>query len=400
MRRVLVLDAQGRPGLVAIRRLGRCGYTVTAGSNLRLNAGWFSKHTGRRLLYSSPATDEDAFLRAIEVELSAREYDLLLPVDQQTVELVVGNRARFEPYTTIPFPPTDIVEVGLDKAKTIRAARDAGVTVPESVLAVPDDVASVADHLGYPVVVKPCRGTGRSGVTVCESPDELRETYHATVERHGRTILQEFIPAGEERGVYTLYDGDGRLVRVTVQRRLRSHPPEGGASTYRETVSDPDLVEVADRLLGSIGWHSGVAMVEFRTDPRTGDPVLMEINPRLWGSLTLSVFAGVDFPNHLSRVALGEPVEPDLRYAVGVRSRDLFRDLQQLRQREDTATAVGEFFEPSPRPCSYDGLSWDDPLPTLGHCLYYSKHLHRLLRSRLPRSRPAQAREESSVEVG
>jgi predicted ATP-grasp superfamily ATP-dependent carboligase len=395
MSRVLVLDAQARHALVVIRSLGRRGYTVTAGNETRLNAGWLSKYTSRRLLYPAPATDEAAFLRAIEEELSTYDYEMLLPVAQHTVELVVRNRARFEPYTTVPFPPTEVVDVGLDKAKTVQAARAVGVPVPESVLEVPSDLDEVADRLGYPVVVKPRHGSGRVGVAVCYSRDDLRNAYRKTVERHGPTILQEFIPYGEERGVYTLYDSDGQLVRVTVQRRLRSHPPEGGASTYRETVEDPELVELADRLLTSLGWRDGVAMVEFRTDPRTGSPVLMEVNPRLWGSLALSVFAGVDFPYLLSQLALGKPVARDLNYAVGVRARDLFTDFQQVLKREDRAAALAEFLEPSSHPCCFDVLSWDDPLPTAGHCLYYASHVRRRVRERLTTSEPAEVSAEN-----
>jgi protein-tyrosine-phosphatase len=41
---------------------------------------------------------------------------------------------------------------------------------------------------------------------------------------------------------------------------------------------------------------TGPAMFEFKADPATGRMALMEINGRLWGSLALSVAAGVDFP--------------------------------------------------------------------------------------------------------
>ncbi len=48
-------------------------------------------------------------------------------------------------------------------------------------------------------------------------------------------------------------------------------------------------------------------MVEFKTDERTGEPVLMEINGRFWGSLQLAIDAGVDFPRLLVECAEGRP---------------------------------------------------------------------------------------------
>jgi len=37
-------------------------------------------------------------------------------------------------------------------------------------------------------------------------------------------------------------------------------------------------------------------MVEFRVDARDGTAKLMEVNPRFWGSLQLSILSGADFP--------------------------------------------------------------------------------------------------------
>jgi hypothetical protein len=70
-------------------------------------------------------------------------------------------------------------------------------------------------------------------------------------------------------------------------------------------------------------------MLEFKTDRRTGQPYLMEINGRLWGSLQLAVDAGVDFPALLVGCALGErPARP--AYHVGVRNRWWWGDVDHL----------------------------------------------------------------------
>jgi predicted ATP-grasp superfamily ATP-dependent carboligase len=69
-------------------------------------------------------------------------------------------------------------------------------------------------------------------------------------------------------------------------------------------------------------------MLEFRRSP-TGRAALMELNPRLWGSLQLAIEAGVDFPSllvDLHRGAEIPPIEPRL----GVRSRWLLGDLDHL----------------------------------------------------------------------
>lgn len=367
--RVLVLNAHAKHALAAIRCLGEHGVAVTAGSSKRWSAGAMSKHTDRIIRHPDPVSSPEEFVRALERELQGRTYDMLLPINTSTVRRVVEHKSRLEADTNVPFLPYDRLQVGLDKEQTIETARQAGIPRPKTRLPDEVDFRNVISELGRPVVVKPVFGSSRTGITVCESREELERVYRETQNRHGRTILQEFIPNGGEVGVYTLYDRASELARVTVQRRIRTNPPAGGASTYRETVANPEVLRIADRLLSALDWQ-GVAMVEFRIDARDGEPKLMEINPRLWGSLSLSIHAGVDFPYRLYEFATDPPVERDLTYDVGVESRCLFTDFQQVLNRDDRLTAAREFVARSENPCRFDIVSTADPLPTLGQMLY------------------------------
>lgn len=366
---VLVLDSGSKQGLVSIRSLGEKGLHVTAGDSTKLTPGRLSKYTDRYMTYPWPEENPELFARTIERELERREYDMLLPATDATVEAVVERKSRFEEYTTVPFLPYDDLLIGLDKRRTIEAARRFDVPHPKTLFPDEQSVDRVEEELGYPVIAKPLRGSGRDGVSVCDSRDELERESRRIRAKHGPILLQEFIPLDYECGVYTLYDCSGELTGVTVQRRLRSNPPEGGSSTFRETVDDPELVELTDEFLTSLGWR-GLAMAEFRVDARTGEPKLMEINPRPWGSLALSVYAGVDFPYLLYRLSIGETVEPNLEYEVGVRARFLLTDFLQVLAREDRRRALVEFLTPSSKPCTYDIVSRNDPFPALGQIGY------------------------------
>lgn len=375
---VLLLDCHSRQSLATIRALGRRGVTTTVASHRSWNPGRFSRYAGRFRRVPDPSANPDRFLAAVEAELRARDYEVLLPTNERTVELVVEERERFEAHAALPYPDYETLAVGLDKGRTIRAARAFDVPHPATMLPDEVDLDAAESVLGFPVVVKPQRGSGRDGVSVCGSRAELGAAYRETTDAHGPTQLQEFVPKGEERGVYAIYDGSSTLAGVTVQRRIRSKPPEGGASTVRETVADPALIDRADDLLSGLDWE-GVAMAEFRIDPRDGQPKLLEINPRFWGSLALSVAAGVNFPYRLYRLAVGDPVPVDLTYESGVRGRCLLTDLLQVRDRDDTATAVGEFLRPSRKPTHHDVVSLEDPLPALGQALLVGAALRREL---------------------
>jgi len=367
---VFVLNSHARHGLEAIRCLGLKGIQVTAGSSRRLNAGSLSRFSNRSVSYPDPDGDPGAFIRAIERELAAGEYDMLLPINGPTVELVAEHSARLSDRTNIPFPSYEKLRIGTNKRRTIEAARDIGIPRPKTLFSSESSIDAVHRELDYPLVIKPVRGSGRAGVSICDSFIELERAARQTIAAHGPVLFQEFVSNGGESGVYTLYDSSHSPIARTVQRRIRSHPPEGGASTYRETIEDPDLVALADKLLTGLEWE-GVAMIEFRTDARTGEPKLMEINPRFWGSLPLSRYAGVNFPYLLYHLTVGDDPEPVLDYEVGVRSRYLVTDTLQLFERENQLAALREFFPQFFDSCRYDLLSRKDPLPAFGQFGYY-----------------------------
>jgi predicted ATP-grasp superfamily ATP-dependent carboligase len=79
-----------------------------------------------------------------------------------------------------------------------------------------------------------------------------------------------------------------------------------------------------------LDW-SGVAMVEFKAPP-DGPPVLMEVNPRLWGTLPLYVRAGADVPLAALEYALHGLTPPSPRFEEGRRMRFLLSDLAAIRR--------------------------------------------------------------------
>lgn len=90
-----------------------------------------------------------------------------------------------------------------------------------------------------------------------------------------------------------------------------------------------DLMDKSIALLRELGWE-GVAMVEYRHDPATGESALMEINGRFWGSLPLAYHAGANFPYLYYRLfGLGLPVD-HAPYRAGVRCRYMVPETKRL----------------------------------------------------------------------
>ncbi len=317
---VFVTDAQMRSSLAAIRSLGKQGLNVTGGEVTRFATGFFSKYCQNHFIYPSPVKDTTNFVQQMLGLIQKEKYDVLIPMTDDTLIPIIKHKKEFSKHSILPFADFNIIENALNKAKTIEIALKNDVDCPETYVI--KDINELYEYgeFKYPVIIKPIHGYGSHGVASCNSSEELNKKARYIYENFGSFLIQDYIPYDSEVGVYALLNQDSELRAVTVQRRIRSYPVSGGPSTLRETVYNPELVITALRLLEAMKWE-GVAMVEFRIDPRDGKPKLMEVNPRFWGSLNLSILSGVDFPYLLYKMAMEGDIESHLNYNLGMKCR-------------------------------------------------------------------------------
>ena len=239
-----------------------------------------------------------------------------------------------------------------------------------------------------PAVIKPRISSGSFGIVYVKKKEDLIPSYQKVHARYPFPLIQEWIPdGGGTFGLSALFDEASNIKAAFIHKKLRMYPVQGGPSTLREGVENPQVMELGLSLLKSLDW-AGVGMVEFKVDPRDGIPKLMEVNPRFWGSLQLAIVSEVDFPYLILKMARGESFAPILRYPVGRQCRWLlFGDILHFLtnpNRFHLQPSFFHFFEPK---TSYDILSKDDPLPVLGSVatfftFLYDPEMKRFLESR------------------
>jgi predicted ATP-grasp superfamily ATP-dependent carboligase len=366
-RKVLVVEGASRKAVAAVRSLGRAGFEVHVTSRSLLAPAAGSRFCARSFRHPALAGDGRGFWAAMTRLLAREAYDVVLPMEGDDLEFFSRRRGELPAGTAFPFAPDEVLARAADKHEVMRLAASLGIPAPASELpAGPADLPAIAARIGFPAILKPCRGQGSHGVKRVDDLASLVEWHERIVARFGPALVQEYVPAGGgEFGVSLLMDRGSRTVARFSHRRLRSYPVAGGPSTLREGIRDPAMERDAERLLQALGWY-GVAMVEFRGDPRDGRPRLMEINHRFWGSLQLAVVSGVDFPALLCRLALGEPVAPVLEHPVGVQCRWLFPgDVMHFLSNPDRMRLEPGFFRFSGPELHYDVESWSDPGPAL-----------------------------------
>lgn len=142
------------------------------------------------------------------------------------------------------------------------------------------------DSAEVPFVAKPVEGSSSKGVHYFYD-DEAKKSF----ECNDDYVYQEYIE-GFGCG-YSVYAENGDILVGYGHKRLAEYPIKGGSSVYRTGFFVNKMKEIANKILKKVGW-SGFAMFEFKYT-NEGRLVLIEVNPRIWGSFNQGLQNGANY---------------------------------------------------------------------------------------------------------
>ncbi len=338
---ILILDAGYKQSLAAARSLGRAGLRVAMGEcfvecDPALPVLAFrSRYSSCNVVLPSYAADPDAFASAVLDFVREHPTRVVLPTGDGVISALAPHRNRFDALgCVLALAPNGALEIATDKDRTLEVARKLGIDQPKTMrIDSLSEMPAMLAAFSFPFVLKPAVSwTGRSDHRLLPMEvvdrDEAADVTQGILAAGSSVLAQEWA-CGCREGV-TLFIVDGEVRAACAHVAYRTHPPLGGASVMRESIPVPaDIFDPAVRLAQAIGLE-GVCEVEFRRDA-AGRPLLMEINPRLAGTIENAVHSGVDFPRLIWQWAVGLPVDRVDGYRSGVRTHWLHGELRWLR---------------------------------------------------------------------
>ncbi|MDD2518492.1 MAG: ATP-grasp domain-containing protein [Bacilli bacterium] len=312
--KALVTDGLWRKSISVIRSLGKQNIYVTVCAESLLTTGRWSKFTSKTIKIPTINTNEEVFDSKI-LSFLANEKDrvVLFPMEDASLIWCSENYNKIKEKVYILLPPKESLEIAENKALTIKQAINNNIPCPKTFFpATPFELINLISEFEGDFVIKPYHGSGSSGLIYGSDVDNYDLEDHW--KKYGNLILQERIPSeGYGCGMSILMDKNSEVIAYFGHKRLEQYPNSGGPSTQRIGIKDEYLLELSVKLLKSLKWI-GVAMVEWKYNPETEEMVLMEINPRFWGSLELAVRSGVDFPYLYYQLAIGKSLKPITEY--------------------------------------------------------------------------------------
>jgi predicted ATP-grasp superfamily ATP-dependent carboligase len=328
--RVLVLADDFQASLALVRGLRAGGFEPVATVSGPHPYVRYSRAVSAVRVVPDPHLAPDEFTAAVAGaarELGAR---IILP-GYEAALLTLASRRQQLP-VSLAAPDEQVVRLATDKDRVLGLAAELGLMGPPSTVADPPALAEQADEFTYPVILKPQRSR-------LELPDE--RLIHFNARRIGSAqslrealsglpgsgwVVQPYIegPLSAVAGVAW----EGRVVAAVHQVSLRTWPPEVGFSSYAKTVErDAELEARIVELVARLRW-SGIFQAQMIVAD-DGRRLLIDFNPRAYGSLALALGAGANLPALWAALALGATPGP-VSYRPGVRYRLEHNDVRAI----------------------------------------------------------------------
>lgn len=280
------------------KRVSMANHIIRAASRLGLIARMFSFELDRTVPIAQVAevviggkwSDTDIMEQLDKVCLQ-HGIDIIIPFVDGAVE-VAARYCKHNPSVWSPVSEEDVCKCMFDKLLADGLFRDKKIPLPKIVKG---DVPEF-----FPVIAKPRTGSASKGILIIGS---LSQWQQLDIKKDNY-IIQEYISPRREYTLDCFIDRNGIIQAISP--RLRKEVV-GGEVSRTVTVDLPRGIIIAKEAIEAADLR-GAVTIQLIEDMKTGEIMLMEVNPRLGGGAVCSIYAGVDLPEMIIQDWLGENI--------------------------------------------------------------------------------------------
>ncbi|HEY0333295.1 MAG TPA: ATP-grasp domain-containing protein [Stenotrophomonas sp.] len=270
---VLVFPCGSEIGLEIHAALRACKDVRLYGVSSVADHGEFVYAHYRRI--DADSRDAAALLDALNTLIQEWAIDIVLPAHDSVIPLLAqaGNTLR----APAMVPDADTARVCRDKHLTYDRLQHLGF--------VPRRHRGLVDV--YPIFAKPSVGQGSRGAERVDT----RQRHQALIDQGVDYVFAEYLP-GQEYTIDCISNADGQLLHAAP--RVRDRVRNGIAVRTSPAPLDPALQFMAQAIAAELRLR-GAWFFQARRDDQ-GAPKLLEVAPRIAGSMALSRQRGINYP--------------------------------------------------------------------------------------------------------
>lgn len=313
--------APGAPGVIkSLKNNGERDIRVIGADASGETVGFLLADAGHRI----PMANSPDFIVKLLKIAQDEKADVILPLVTRELEILSLNKKKFQDEGVIVSVSDSLpLAIANDKGKLLTYMKDKGFPVPLfSIVKSKKEFTKAVKELGYPekpVCFKPVQSNGSRGFRIIDAQinrykllfemkptsayitlDEIALIFDEW-ESFPNLIVMEYLP-GIEYSVDLLVD-HGRPVYTIPRRRDAIN---AGISIKGEVVKEPDVIHYCNEIVQSLGLHGNIGIQVKRA--QNGVPLILEINPRIQGTVVHCTGAGVNLPYYAVKLALNEEI--------------------------------------------------------------------------------------------
>jgi carbamoyl-phosphate synthase large subunit len=271
-----------------------------------------------------PFAEETNFIDSLLSLCRRKNIHVLLPLVTKELLPVAKHSREFElAGVRIPVSPAASLEIANNKGSLYQFLQWRSIPVPDfRIVENPDQFISAVQELGYPgkpICFKPTVSNGSRGFRIItDHIDELDLLFNqkptaAFIQykealrllasgEFPQLIVSEYLP-GEEYSVDCLGRyGESILVLPRVRKKIIN-----GITVEGEFIKEDDLISYCSTIIRELQLHGNIGIQARRS--ATGEFRILEINPRVQGTISSALGAGVNLPLLAIKQELGLPIE-------------------------------------------------------------------------------------------
>jgi carbamoyl-phosphate synthase large subunit len=249
------------------------------------------------------ATYVEPLTPAVVEKIIARERpDALLPtVGGQTginLTLALEERGTLDRYgVEVLGADPHALRLGEDRQMFKAAMEEVGLRVPQSGYAASVTEAwAISADVGFPVIVRPSFTLGGEGGGVAYNREELEDVVEGALDASPvhRVLIERSVLGWKEFELEVMRDlADNAIVVCSVENvdPMGVHTGDSITVAPQQTLSDVEYQAMRDdafRVIRRVGVATGGSNIQFAVDPKSGERLVIEMNPRVSRSSALA----------------------------------------------------------------------------------------------------------------
>ncbi|MFZ5571576.1 MAG: carbamoyl-phosphate synthase large subunit [Thermodesulfobacteriota bacterium] len=202
-----------------------------------------------------------------------------------------------------------------DRERFRHAMEKIGLRIPKSGFAKDmDAVRTIGEEIGYPIIVRPSFTLGGTGGGVAYNPDDLELLAKSGLDASliGQVMLEESVLGWKEYELEVMRDHNDNVVIICSIENMDPmgiHTGDSITVAPAQTLTDREYQMMRDAsiaIMREIGVDTGGSNVQFAINPRTGEMIVVEMNPRVSRSSALASKAtGFPIAKIAAKLAVG-----------------------------------------------------------------------------------------------